>query len=1266
MALYQPMPLPEPMNASPHHSKVKVGLTLADPVFVAGDYVAGKLELECRADKGLGVGVILVELFAIQELHSRDHSATSTFIHSKRVFQGPGLPPSNAVQAHPQPGFPSLPPSYYQARRGLSTFLFRIPIPETSPSSLVFGSGVARVRYELRASVGVVWKGDRRLVIDTQTLDVVSSFPHEVIGVKEPEAITIGENGKLWMQGNLVGPLIVAGESACIQLQVKNHSNKKNTGLSVSLNRTLVLPGIIPTGKHAMELSDTLTHVPFRGTEYIIPPGAEGVAHLVFDVPRQARSVRGGVLDGDEIDPPRSTESLFEIRSSVEVKMSMGLGNKDLVLTIPVLIVHPRSVPPGIFGPPPPAPVASPYTPHPPSHPNAYAYPVPPLSPPIPHFMVDHQYNQIWLPPPASPMPIHPHMAYPAHPHQYLMSPAPQAALVPPSLYGPQIARPTSAGGNVSIPDPFMLPPSGLPLSAMHNVPAIGLPCQALPLPLQTRVLRWTRRKAKVKERFAPIDSLLAHPSINRTPLQPPTSAENRRLPQPPTASGAIPLDRMENVSLSPPQVYANTMVHSPRPQLTPKHSFYNERPKSERVEVLERMADVTFSGDIPKDEELQPPSKSSPPKVDAIEAPPTPALVAVLPKRYPRSKIDDFLSPQKNESGLRRTWRRGYSPEVGTRKTDVREMMGGTTPIAIPVKTKSDDALNDSAISRTGGTIPTDNDYNGDEDDRADTDMEVEAKTHRDERGRNELRDALDDLGDAFLKADSLSAGSGKSKGDKRSSGRKKERGTKEDRVKAKTEAKGPAARGDHSSQPKFCEETGLCPLGGMTRIPVPSSLRRRWFPKRRASATRRVFLPLHTLKRGTLPRNTVVRGSIATRSYRHLAQTAAGIPFRPTPQSVRTDRRSFTSVEARKPTPVSPSKSGGRDYGFLRLFENEDNITAPVPPPKPEAIKGARSVAQQPKQDPEVSYDVTSVAALWASMTNNGAAGGDPPIIRPKPDTPAKSGLSRTSPMVPPSKPPLLGKVALPGLAKPESPIVPSIHVPTTQSASSSSRPASGRSNTVDGDGLSKQPQAPKKLSSAINLAQLSKGPAPPSRSKSTDAHPSTATQVPFSADLKTKASGNVTPSSNNQRPASSAGNKGSDAAGAFKLSAASGAVAGTSAAGAARKRTQSSRPIIKSTSVPAMISSSHAVPVLSSTASLARPAPSAPRVATDLVNGRRQIDIGRSGAKAVVDRPAPEPAVAAPAQAVPITKSPPPDLAFGQARLRDLIKKYQTQAN
>ena len=58
--------LPEPMNSSSHHSKVRITTTLSDPTFVAGNYVSGKLDMECRADKGLGIGILMVELFAIQ------------------------------------------------------------------------------------------------------------------------------------------------------------------------------------------------------------------------------------------------------------------------------------------------------------------------------------------------------------------------------------------------------------------------------------------------------------------------------------------------------------------------------------------------------------------------------------------------------------------------------------------------------------------------------------------------------------------------------------------------------------------------------------------------------------------------------------------------------------------------------------------------------------------------------------------------------------------------------------------------------------------------------------------------------------------------------------------------------------------------------------------------------------------------------------------------------------------------------------------------
>ena len=57
---------PEPMNASPHHSKVKVSLTMGNRVFVAGGSIRGQMEVECRADKGLALSVMMVELFAIQ------------------------------------------------------------------------------------------------------------------------------------------------------------------------------------------------------------------------------------------------------------------------------------------------------------------------------------------------------------------------------------------------------------------------------------------------------------------------------------------------------------------------------------------------------------------------------------------------------------------------------------------------------------------------------------------------------------------------------------------------------------------------------------------------------------------------------------------------------------------------------------------------------------------------------------------------------------------------------------------------------------------------------------------------------------------------------------------------------------------------------------------------------------------------------------------------------------------------------------------------
>jgi hypothetical protein len=83
------------------------------------------------------------------------------------------------------------------------------------------------------------------------------------------------------------------------------------------------------TEQAPLQISDTLTTVAFSGPEYVIPPGAEGVASLVFDVPKHARGVKGGTREGAEGED-RLTEALFEVRCNVGIKIAMGIGRCTL------------------------------------------------------------------------------------------------------------------------------------------------------------------------------------------------------------------------------------------------------------------------------------------------------------------------------------------------------------------------------------------------------------------------------------------------------------------------------------------------------------------------------------------------------------------------------------------------------------------------------------------------------------------------------------------------------------------------------------------------------------------------------------------------------------------------------------------------------------------------------------------------------------------------------------------------------------------------
>ncbi|KAI0342740.1 hypothetical protein BDW22DRAFT_1357238 [Trametopsis cervina] len=714
----------EPMNAVSHHSKVKATLRFAEQKYVSGENVAGKVELECKADKGLAVGIIMVELLAFEELLSRDHSAAQTFLHCRRVFQGPGLPPSNAVMPYPSPGDPPLPKDYYPARRGATTFLFRIRIPDSSPPSTNFGSGVARIRYEVRATIGVIWKGERQLVLAKHEINVIERYdPRSPL--TRPDAVAISENGRIWVKGEIVGDGVFAGEPACVALTVKNHSTKKNTGLTVLLTRQLILPNV--SQDHPLQILDTLTTVPFRGPEYIIHPGVEGVAHLIFDVPDTARTVKAEARFGGE-DDNRVSPNLFSIKCAVVVRMTMGFGSKDIHLELPVTVYHPSvlDMTSDLAREANWAPVMN----HsgngdyhrPPTSPLPHDNVSPPPDFPVPWGVPFINNNRVYFPP-ATPLPAQ------TPPQEHLQP------LLAPHFHSP--ARPSSAE-----------PPASSPFYPAH----LGHPLSSVPQPLPTKYggsPQTAHREEGKGERASRITQHLRMSSRARS-VSPPSHWYNmNNLPpsQEPFTSQPQPIPTYEHAAptflpSTPPNVplisTANLSpqpagsVISPRPMHSPKHTVTVDPftlvsvNKSEDIDVLERVAAETvkanadMSYSVPDltlevDKTLpRPPVPSSKTKPQPIEDRPKVAtLFSPLhedsgPDITPRTPtIAAFSSPKASRAALGPmggldALEAKLLAEVGTRKVpqdrrpDVRTIM----PIAIPRPDAVADPAVDSAIS--------------------------------------------------------------------------------------------------------------------------------------------------------------------------------------------------------------------------------------------------------------------------------------------------------------------------------------------------------------------------------------------------------------------------------------------------------------------------------------------------------------------------------------------------------------------------------------
>ncbi|KAF8637756.1 hypothetical protein AX17_002598 [Amanita inopinata Kibby_2008] len=1375
---------PEPMNVVTHHSKVKVSITLPDPTFVTGRYMSGKMEMECRADKGLGIGVVMIELFGIQELSSRDHSATSTFLHAQRLFQGSGLPPSNAVQAHAEPGDPPLPAHHYHARRGISTFLFRIPLPLKTPSSANFGGGLATVKYELRASASVYWRGDKKLVTERKSVDVVEGLDDVLLedyaNGNQATSIAVGEHGKVWMQGSIVGGgIVTAGESACVELQVKNHSPKKNTGLTLTLTRNLILPGATSNEKQPLQISDTLTNVPFRGPEYIIHPGVEGVANLVFDIPKNARGMKGGVYEDEGDDRPRETQSIFEIQCIVSVKMSMGIGSKDLVLEIPVTIVHPLALPDEpIPLPQEQVPYAAPAEafhfsvapPH--TDPHAYApYPFPIDSPPPPAMSPGQPFypayidqNRVWPPPPPSQSPFS---------YQYV-SPLdqPQPHTTSPPLITQPPPRPASALAN-SHPYTFYLE------QAISGLPATTIQHPLLPLnltnhynaasPRQTNFDNLEPQEGK-GERASRIAHHLRMSSRHRSvspcghrfplprslPADPSTSEELqfhvRTLPPP----SLLPPIQDVSVELSEPpidisnELAASPPLHSPRPIPSPKMSHVS-LPRSERVEELERMAAEADDGYIeektPQNSRksskrkakrrdyanygadfnktlpappvptrkgyLAPPNvvDSSDTKVEhevsrnegptpliplpADKAPPTPTLTAVTPVRHVKSNLAEKLAENKLESGLDALERRLLA-EVGTQKVerasapanahargifgasinvrgedagaaltaedDSQPVRGHLSPIKIPSGSIDDEGFNlDSAIS---SLTLADGGWAMEVDRRAkNAEKEREAEQERVRLGDPGTRELADHDHDRDSDEKTHRAGTvgGKSKSKSSFSGddgreeyirRGKQRCHVADVVAGDTEQEdGGVARGKNK------EGSSKENKGGK---------KKEGHHKSRKAVKSRVAAWLGTIEPDALLPEDDMAGASHSDPLADLQQPPVEEDFAHTPTSrVQKAKADVAAEHADGPLPVKD------------LPDSKDVRTdVPTSAPNPRS-SGFMPIGTQKKDAKRVASNIYGENGK-GRMIHGYMSNVSPPVLSTKPVTTQRmlnlprdpDANVRASDADPSSKDIGAGSgvqpKAMPAHAALEVPfdladrhknreVQPALRLPAPNRQTQDPEVKYDVRSARGGRGGKVTAVAAFWASAAAKVKEVSKAstskppgtkPPPTNASSAKQAAPP---EVPrLAKPIATQALNRPFVAQQQQRTASQPQSMPAPAKPPRYVGKGAQLPATTESPPKLLDLAGKSKPVTKSTSVPAVVSSSLATPMLSSTASLARPAntpASRQRLATpDPISANRipQTEAARPHA--------------------PSKAKSTPDLAFGKARLRDLIKKYQ----
>ncbi|KZP00622.1 hypothetical protein CALVIDRAFT_552839 [Calocera viscosa TUFC12733] len=326
-----------PMNSITSHPKLRLTFEMdAEPV-VAGSVLSGMLLVECQAQSGsLALGDLLVQLVGTQDLRLPGQSGQNVdrleHLYRKRVFQGPSLPPSSAVDSRDPMHEDGLPDHFYPAKKGETRFPFTIDLPSWLPSSIDFQHGTAEVSYELRAMAGLYWRSERKYLVHSRAVEIVEPLSRFI-----SKANNWMNDGGVHFHVTLADQLVANNESD-VTVRVRNNCGRTVTSVAVAFHHKLGITQENSDGTPA-ELHRELHQQRFEGPEYSIPTGEEAVMIVPVKIPDFAWGSSGYVQE--------RRPGLFKVQSQMTVILGT-YGTPGTPLTIPIKISHPAAAVSGI------------------------------------------------------------------------------------------------------------------------------------------------------------------------------------------------------------------------------------------------------------------------------------------------------------------------------------------------------------------------------------------------------------------------------------------------------------------------------------------------------------------------------------------------------------------------------------------------------------------------------------------------------------------------------------------------------------------------------------------------------------------------------------------------------------------------------------------------------------------------------------------------------------------------------------------------------